>query len=208
MTATQTLSLIPTLLGALVVGLAGPSPVDEDVVEHAVEQHVDRWEAIRTAVAVIHPTEGNQVSGTVWFTDTDDGVRVQADISGLYPGSKHGFHIHRFGDGTARDATSAGGHYDPEGTNHHARPNAPTPHHAGDLGNLQADASGHAQYDCVIHGITVAGMTDAIIGRGVIIHAEADQFDQPTGSAGARIGFGCIGVANPKDEPKVAQGMR
>ena len=39
---------------------------------------------------------------------------------------------------------------------------------------------------------------NAIIGRGVIIHAKPDDGGQPVGNAGARIGFGSIGVANPK----------
>ena len=43
------------------------------------------------AIAVLHPTEGNKVSGTVTFTEEADGVRVQADLTGLTLG-KHGFH--------------------------------------------------------------------------------------------------------------------
>jgi superoxide dismutase, Cu-Zn family len=36
------------------------------------------------------------------------------------------------------------------------------------------------------------------VGRGVIIHAKPDDGGQPVGNAGARIGFGVIGVGNPK----------
>jgi Cu-Zn family superoxide dismutase len=36
----------------------------------------------------------------------------------------------------------------------------------------------------------------SILGRGVIIHAgEDDQRSQPTGNAGARVGYGVIGIA-------------
>src|SRR5947207_13716442 len=44
------------------------------------------------AVAVLHPTAGSKVSGTVTFTEEADGVRVRAEITGLTPGN-HGFHI-------------------------------------------------------------------------------------------------------------------
>jgi len=170
-----------------------------------VREHVNQWEGIDHAVAVVRPTKGNSVKGTVWFTQTKKGVRVEAKIRGLDPQSKHAFHIHKYGDATAADATSAGGHYDPDDTGHHARSNADVAHHAGDLGNLQTDSSGHAHYTRVIEGISVADLHNPIVGRGIVVHARADQFDQPTGSAGARIGFGVIGVANPaliKDKAK------
>src|SRR5438552_3435377 len=74
------------------------------------------------AIAVLHPTEGNKVSGTVTFTEVADGVQVEAAIAGLTPG-KHGFHIHEFGDCSAADASSAGAHFNP--TNQpHAAPDA------------------------------------------------------------------------------------
>src|SRR5262245_66530581 len=75
------------------------------------------------AVAVIHPTAGNKVSGTVTFTEVADGVQVRAEITGLTPGN-HGFHVHEFGDCSAADATSAGAHFNP--TNQpHAGPDSP-----------------------------------------------------------------------------------
>src|SRR6266568_2679504 len=57
------------------------------------------------AIAVLHPTAGNKVSGTVTFTEVADGVQVHADIAGLTPGN-HGFHVHEFGDCSAADASS------------------------------------------------------------------------------------------------------
>src|SRR5205823_11104511 len=74
------------------------------------------------AIAVLHPTAGSKVSGTVTFTEVADGVQVQAEITGLAPGN-HGFHVHEFGDCSASDASSAGGHFNP--TNKpHAGPDA------------------------------------------------------------------------------------
>lgn len=152
---------------------------------------------MKQAVAVIQPTAGHSVRGVVTFTRKESGVRVKARVEGLQPGQKHGFHLHRFGDLRSADGTSAGGHFDPEGTNHHDRPNADEPHHAGDLGNLKANDTGVATYSRVIENIAVVGHDSPVVGRAVVVHAEPDDFGQPTGNAGPRIGVGVIGTANP-----------
>jgi len=149
---------------------------------------------ITRAVAVLHPTQGNDVSGTVTFTQMDNGVKVEADIKGLSPG-KHGFHIHEYGDCSAADGTSAGGHYNPTGQPH-AGPDQQK-RHMGDLGNVEADGSGNAGYDRLDSHLRLNG-PDTIIGRGVIVHAGADDLtSQPSGAAGPRVACGVIGVAKP-----------
>ena len=95
------------------------------------------------ASTVVNPTEGNEAQGTVEFTQETGGVRVVANLTGLTEGD-HGFHIHEKGDCSAADGTSAGGHFNPEGTAHGA-PDA-AERHVGDLGNITADASGQATY--------------------------------------------------------------
>jgi Cu-Zn family superoxide dismutase len=147
-------------------------------------------------VAAMHPTQGNKAKGKVTFEQIDGGVKVVADITGLTPNAKHGFHIHEFGDCSAPDGASAGGHYNPEGHDH-ALPNGKM-RHAGDLGNLTADASGNAHYEYTAHNISLCGMTNPILGRGVIIHAKPDDGGQPVGNAGARIACGVIGIAKSK----------
>lgn len=162
-------------------------------------QHVNQWEDVTQAVAVMHPIGGSGVSGTVRFSDLPNGkVHVVADIQGLSPNGTHAIHVHEYGDCTAADGTSAGGHYNPD-DHHHALPTEDTPRHAGDFGNLVADASGRAHMELDADNITVAGMVNPVIGRAVIIHAKADQgvAEQPTGAAGGRIACGVIGVANP-----------
>ena len=145
------------------------------------------------AIAVLHPTGDNKVSGTVTFIEEADGVRVQADLAGLTPG-KHGFHVHEFGDCTAPDLASAGAHFNP--TNKpHAGPDT-AERHVGDMGNLEADASGAAKLDYVDHEISLADDQRSVIGRSVIVHAKADDLkSQPAGDSGARIACGVIGRA-------------
>ena len=162
------------------------------------EHHESGFAAIKLAVAVIHPTEGNSASGVVTFMDHGDGkVHVTARVMGLTPNAKHGFHIHQFGDCTSPDGKSAGGHYDPAGVGHHDSPSV-NKRHAGDLGNLQADADGNAGIDAIYHDLSIGGDVNPILGRGVVVHALPDDFGQPTGNAGGRIGCGVIGVANTK----------
>lgn len=144
------------------------------------------------AVAVLHPTENSKVSGTVRFAHVAGGVKISATVNGLAPG-RHGFHIHELGDCSAPDATSAGGHYNPDGFPH-AGPDT-AQRHMGDMGNLEADASGSARYERVDKYMKLDG-AKSIIGRAVIVHAgEDDLTSQPTGNAGGRKACGVIGIA-------------
>jgi len=145
------------------------------------------------AVCVIQPTTNNSVSGVVHFTTLDGGkVEVEARISGLAPNSKHGFHIHQFGDATDPGGKSLGGHFNPEGHPHALPPAAMR--HAGDLGNIVADASGNANFSATFDNFSLGGHNN-VIGRGMVIHAKPDDGGQPTGNAGPRQAVGVIGLA-------------
>lgn len=147
---------------------------------------------VARAVAVLNPTENSQVRGLVTFTKVGSEIRVVADVTGLTPG-KHGFHIHEFGDCSAKDGTSAGGHFNPA-TQPHGAP-TDTQRHVGDLGNLEAGADGKAHLEWADSKLALGGVS-SIIGRGVIVHASIDDLKtQPTGNAGARLACGSIGVA-------------
>jgi len=147
---------------------------------------------IEKAICVIYPTQGNNVFGTITFTQTDKGVLVVADLEGLTKG-KHGFHIHEFGDCSSPDGTSAGGHFNPEGKSHGAPMDISR--HAGDMGNIEADASGKAHLEYTDAMMTLNG-PNSILGRSVIVHiSEDDLKTQPTGNAGARVACGVIGIA-------------
>lgn len=139
--------------------------------------------------ATLHPTKGNNVTGTVSFAPVEGGVMILAEVHGLTPG-KHGFHIHEKGDCSAADASSAGGHFNPFNKPHGAPDDANR--HVGDLGNLIADANGDAYYARVDTVIELEG-ANTIVGRAVIVHEKEDDFKtQPTGNAGARVACGVI----------------
>ena len=149
---------------------------------------------VQKAIAVLHPTANSKVMGTITFTKSGDELRVVADITGLTPGN-HGFHIHEFGDCSAPDASSAGLHFDPT-KHHHGAPDV-TDRHAGDLGNIEADASGKAHLDWSDKVMKLSG-EESIIGRSVIVHEKRDDLKtQPTGDSGGRLACGVVGIAKP-----------
>lgn len=149
-------------------------------------------EQITSAVCVVHPTKGSSVNGIVKFASVDDGIKITADVEGLTPG-KHGFHIHEFGDCSGLDGKSAGGHFNPDNKKHGAPDGSDR--HVGDLGNLVAGEDGTAHYEWTDTKISFSGI-NSIIGRAIIIHSGEDDFvTQPTGNAGARLGYGVIGIA-------------
>ncbi len=157
------------------------------------------------AVAVLSPTKLSRVRGKIFFTEEFGKVKVQGTIYGLKPNSKHGFHIHEYGDCTAPDATSAGGHYNPT---HQPHGGLSGPHHAGDFGNIVADKHGVAHIDEMISGISLNGPMNPIIGRGVIVHKDADDLvSQPVGNAGPRLACGVIGASSAPKAP-VAKPMK
>ncbi len=148
--------------------------------------------ATKKAIAVIQATAGNNVSGTIIFQQENEVINITGNITGLNPGQKHGIHVHEFGDISAEDASSAGGHYNPKDVKHSLVDSSER--HLGDLGNLQADAQGNASLNLSLSNRLLCHKK-SVIGRAVIIHEKEDDGGQPTGNAGARIGAGVIGVA-------------
>jgi Cu-Zn family superoxide dismutase len=143
------------------------------------------------AVAQIEPTKGNSARGTVTFKQTGNRVRVIADISGLKPNQKHAIHIHE-GTECGEDGMKAGGHYNPEKHEHGLPTASADKRHAGDFGNLQADASGKARLELTVDNITISGTKNPVMGHAIIVHEREDDGSQPTGNAGGRIGCGII----------------
>jgi superoxide dismutase, Cu-Zn family len=153
--------------------------------------------AANHAMCTIEPTKGNTCKGVVHFTQEGDKVKVVADLSGLAPETKHGFHIHE-GTEVGEDGMKAGGHYNPD-KHQHGLPDKPAAErHAGDFGNLTADKEGKAHLEITVDNITINGSKNPIVGHAMIVHEKADDGGQPTGNAGGRIGGGIIKLAEAK----------
>jgi Cu-Zn family superoxide dismutase len=165
------------------------------------------FEAVREAVAVLQPTAGHSVHGVARFSPHPEGVAVQVRITGLTQRTQHGFHVHEFGDCSAADASSAGPHYDP--TN-----NTPGRHHhgmrpLGDLDDLKADPQGRVEVSFIARRLSIAGSSNPILGRALVLHASFEDPNDPMSHAGDRIACGTIGVLSPQapavlDLPKAA----
>jgi len=143
------------------------------------------------ATAQLQPTKGNKTFGEATFEEADGKVHVVIYVQGLKPGQEHGLHIHEVGDCSSGDGMSTKGHFNPFGKPH--AHHGTLERHAGDLPSLKAGKDGRAKVDVKLDVISVAAGPASIAGRGLIVHADPDDFKtQPTGNAGARIACGVI----------------
>jgi Cu-Zn family superoxide dismutase len=143
------------------------------------------------ATAALQPTKGSKTFGEATFEQVGGKVKVTIFVQGLRPGGEHGLHIHEKGDCSSGDGMSTGGHFNPQGKPHARHSDANR--HAGDLPSLKAGKDGRAKVDVELDVITVGSGATDVIGRGLIVHADPDDFKtQPTGNAGARIACGVI----------------
>jgi Cu-Zn family superoxide dismutase len=141
------------------------------------------------------PTGKSKLSGQVTFTETGKGTLIRAQVSNA-PSGFHGFHIHE--KGNCKDGgNAAGGHFNPNNVKHgkiitDGFANA----HAGDLGNILIAADGVGNLTQTVPGLKLSEGKYAIANHAVIVHSQKDDFGQPTGNAGGRIGCGVISLAN------------
>ena len=159
-------------------------------------QHVGvlSTEPTKQANAMIGASSDSSVTGTAVFTQNGDQITLTIEIQGASPGL-HAVHIHANGDCSAPDGTSAGGHWNPTGVAHGKWGEGEF--HLGDIGNITVgeDGTGRITLTTDLWEIGTGSDVD-VVGRGIIVHAGADDFtSQPSGAAGARIGCGVIVLA-------------
>jgi Cu-Zn family superoxide dismutase len=143
------------------------------------------------ADAVLVARSGSAVTGTITLRETARGLQLRGEVRGLKANSEHGFHIHEKGDCSAPDASSAGGHFNPDGVAHGRHGQGQ--HHAGDIPNLRADAGGVARVDQLVEGVTLSSGPRSAAGRSLVVHRDPDDYtSQPAGNSGPRIGCAVI----------------
>ncbi|ORX97193.1 extracellular Cu/Zn superoxide dismutase [Basidiobolus meristosporus CBS 931.73] len=137
---------------------------------------------------------GKGVTGTVEFIQRNEGIEIIGSVQGL-PEGKHGFHIHEKGN-LDDSCNAAGGHYNPFKKSHGGPDSAER--HVGDLGNIEADSSGTANFTITDHIIELEG-PNSIIGRALVIHEGKDDLGKGgnaasliNGDAKGRIACGII----------------
>ena len=119
-------------------------------------------------------------------------------MTGLKLNASHAFHIHDLGD-LRNGCLSLSGHYNPFNETHGGPESCSR--HIGDLGNIQTDANGVANYTVSDAKISLIGPFN-ILGRSCVIHDLIDDLglggneeSLKTGNAGPRIGCGVVGRA-------------
>ena len=145
----------------------------------------------KQANAMIDALGDSGVTGMAVFTQNGDQITLTIEIQGATPGL-HGVHIHANGDCSAPDGTSAGGHWNPTDVAHGKW--GVGEFHLGDIGNIIVgeDGTGSITLTTDLWEIGTGSDID-VVGKGIIVHADADDFvSQPSGAAGARIGCGVI----------------
>lgn len=142
------------------------------------------------AMATISATGEVAVNGTARFVKDGDKVKLTVALTGC-PEGLHGFHLHE--NGSCGDAgNAAGGHWNPENMQH-GELGRTDQHHKGDTGNISCAADGTANFEFGTDVWAIGGgAKNDIVGKAVILHAQPDDFGQPTGNAGGRIACGVI----------------
>lgn len=130
-----------------------------------------------------------EIFGTMKFYQTNMGVIIYAEVSGLPMSNSKckspvfGFHIHEGTEckGDEKDPFSkAMSHYNPDSCEH--------PFHAGDMPPLFGN-NGYALLVFLTNRFSVKEVT----GKTVIIHSSPDDFStQPSGNSGKKIACGII----------------
>jgi superoxide dismutase, Cu-Zn family len=140
----------------------------------------------------IEAKSNTETQGTVDFSQSGNKVTMNISASNLTPGL-HAIHIHEFGNCSAPDASSAGGHWNPEKDMHGKWEGEHF--HMGDIGNLKADENGKAKlvFSTDKWCLGCDDPSKNIIGKAIVIHSGVDDFHtQPTGNAGGRVG--CVEI--------------
>lgn len=143
-------------------------------------------EMAETATAVLQTATGTP-AGSAIATVTPEGLNVTVSVNGMTPGQR-GVHVHMVGKCEAPDFTTAGGHWNPESTQHGLE--NPQGAHAGDMPNLTVGDDGTGTLSFTLRSGTMAGLLDPD-GSAFIVHAgEDDQKTDPSGDSGDRVACG------------------
>jgi Cu-Zn family superoxide dismutase len=133
--------------------------------------------------------------GTITASDTDHGLLLKPQLSGLPPGL-HGFHVHEKAscepaqkEGKMSAAEAAGSHFDAGKTGKHEGPYGAG--HSGDLPPLFVGADGKATLPVLAPRLK----TSDLKGHALMIHEGGDNYSdqpKPLGGGGARIACGVV----------------
>jgi len=145
-----------------------------------------------TATGNIQGTASDSpLTGTINLSETPEGLQISVEIQNAPEGS-HGIHIHE-GTSCADLGNAAGGHFNPDKVKHGSIvKDGFAGAHPGDLGNIEIGPDGNGHLELTVKGLSLSSGEYNVAGKAVILHEKTDDFGQPTGNAGGRIGCGII----------------
>ena len=183
------------LLAAVAIFLAAPAAAQTDAdtnADQATGAEAGPAALGATATATLKAADGTD-RGTVTLTQTNTGVLVRAELTGL-PAGGHGFHFHE--NGTCEpDFEAAGGHYNPTSASHGFL--AEGGPHVGDMPNVHVPDSGDLTVEHLNAFVSLSPESGNTLfdenGTAVIVHGGTDDYEsQPSGDAGERIACGVV----------------
>lgn len=128
---------------------------------------------ITASAELTHVKTGAPI-GMIQFARATDGmITITGQFSGLKKKANHALIVHEYGD-CSQNGTRVGKHLDPTGAKH--GPPSSSERHAGDFGNVMADAVGNGTFVISTDSITLeVGRADSVVGRAVVIHTKPDD---------------------------------
>ncbi len=134
----------------------------------------------------------SKVYGEAEFIEEKGGVSIFVEVYNVSPPGKRGIHVHEYGS-CAEGGNAAGGHFNPHGIKHGFFPaDGVEKSHPGDMGNVIISPKGEGVLSVFLRGASLSEGEYNIAGKAMILHEKEDDFGQPTGNAGGRIGCGII----------------
>jgi Cu-Zn family superoxide dismutase len=178
-----TASTLGVLAAAAVAVPAGQSPGYAAAAAKPVTEAAARLNA-----------QGGRAVGTVLFTQTAKGLRIDISAQNMTPGP-HAVHIHSVGKCDSVYAfRDAGAHFD-VGKHNHGRLDPKGPH-TGDLENQTANKLGFMRVTITTTAFTLGPGPTSLFdadGSSFVIHAGPDDYkSQPDGKGGERVACGVI----------------
>lgn len=152
----------------------------------------------KSQVLAICVLKSDKVNGIIYFDENNLlETKIYGKITGLKPNSKHAIHIHEYGD-TTDSCKSCCSHFNPFNKEHGGR--LDENRHVGDLGNVETDQNGEANFSFIDSLVKLRGPF-SVIGRSFIVHEDPDDLglgdhtdSKITGHAGNRLVCGVIGL--------------
>lgn len=131
-----------------------------------------------------------EANGVVTFTETANGVKISARISGLQPGV-YSLHLHENGECNAPDFATVGDTFNPH-RQAMAEGESSAEGAVGDLGDLEVGDDGSGTLETESKVLTVTPGPASVVGRTVVLDAGRTGEPQPAGEASAHTACGVV----------------